>query len=275
MEGHIMTQLIDVDAFVERLAAATCQAGFVVEGSDGPVLQIIVHGQSMRCDLSIAYSAYQHSPARLEDVVESHLAALRSVPPPPPMPTEKEAVESLLPLLNSVDVLRGVEQQGLLPLASRPFAGRLVVTYVFDMPQVRAYINEALLARMTSGPEMTFDLFHDLALENLRRRTSSKDYQAYGFAEKTLIVCETGDGFAATRVLLSDLMSTWSDRIPGRMLIGIPNRDFLIAFSDRDPEHIALIAHQVRIDADKREGPLSAELFVWKNGRIRQYQPYH
>ena len=270
-----MTHLIDVDAFVEHLAAATCQAGFVVEGSDGLALQIIMHGQSMRCDLRTAYSAYQHSPARLEDVVESHLAALRSVPPPPPMPTEKEAVESLLPLLNPVDVPLGVAQQGLLPLASRSFAGRMVVTYVFDMPQVRAYINEALLARMTSGPEMTFDLLHDLALENLRRRTSSRDYQAYGVAEKTLIVCETGDGFAATRVLLSDLMSTWSERIPGRMLIGIPNRDFLIAFSDRDPDQVAAIARQVRIDAHKREGPLSAELFVWKNGRIRQYQPYH
>jgi uncharacterized protein YtpQ (UPF0354 family) len=191
------------------------------------------------------------------------------------MPTEKEVVESLLPLLNPVDVLRGVEQQGLLPLASRPFAGRLVITYVFDMPQVRAYINEALLSRMTSGPEMTFDLLHDLALENLRRRTSSRDYQAYGFAEKTLIVCETQDGFAATRVLLSDLMNTWSERIPGRMLIGIPNRDFLIAFSDQDPEQVSAIASQVRIDADKRDGPLSEELFVWKNGRIRQYQPYH
>ena len=70
-------------------------------------------------------------------------------------------------------------------------------------------------------------------------------------------------------------MSTWSERIPGRMLIGIPNRDFLIAFSDRDPEQVSAIARQVRIDADKREGPLSAELFVWKNGRVRQYQPYH
>ena len=224
-----MTHLIDVDAFVERIAAATCQAGFVVEGSDGLALRIILHGQSMRCDLSTAYSAYQNSPARLEDVVESHLAALRSVPPPPPLPSEREAVESLLPLLNPVDVPLGVVQQGLLPLASRPFAGRLVVTYVFDMPQVRAYINEALLARMTSGPEMTFDLLHDLAMENLRRRTSSRDYRAYGFAEKTLIACETGDGFAATRVLLSDLMSTWSERIPGRMLIGTVSYTHLVA----------------------------------------------
>ena len=60
-----MTHLIDVDAFVERMAAATGQAGFVVEGSDGLVLQIIVHGQSMRCDLSdslLGLSAFPCSP---------------------------------------------------------------------------------------------------------------------------------------------------------------------------------------------------------------------
>jgi hypothetical protein len=81
-----MTRLIDVDAFVERMAAATYRAGYVVEGSDGAVLQIVVHGQSMRCDLSTAYSAYEHSPAHLEEIVESHLAALRSVSPPPMQP---------------------------------------------------------------------------------------------------------------------------------------------------------------------------------------------
>ena len=68
-----------------------------------------------------------------------------------------------------------------------------------------------------------------------------------------MLVCETNDGYAATRVLLPDLMDDWARRIPGRMLIGIPNRDFLIAFSDRDPQHMAAITSQVRGDARRRE----------------------
>jgi uncharacterized protein YtpQ (UPF0354 family) len=86
-----------------------------------------------------------------------------------------------------------------------------------------------------------------------------------------MVVCETRDGYAATRVLLPDLMATWAERIPGRMLIGIPNRDFLIAFSDRDPAHVATIARQVRRDAAQRDHPLCADLLLWQNGRIREY----
>jgi hypothetical protein len=65
---------------------------------------------------------------------------------------------------------------------------------------------------------------------------------------------------------------TWAGRIPGRMLIGIPNRDFLIAFSDRDPAHVAAIASQVRRDAAERDHPLCADLLLWQDERIRGYR---
>ncbi|MCO5246344.1 MAG: DUF1444 family protein [Anaerolineae bacterium] len=90
-----------------------------------------------------------------------------------------------------------------------------------------------------------------------------------------MLVCETNDGYAATRVLLPDLMDDWARRIPGRMLIGIPNRDFLIAFSDRDPQHMAAITSQVRRDARRREHALTPELLVWQAGRIRALDPHH
>ena len=87
------------------------------------------------------------------------------------------------------------------------------------------------------------------------------------------MVCENKDGYAATRVLLPELLERWAERIPGRMLLGIPNRDFLIAFSDRNPDQVAAIAHQVRRDATKRDHPLSGSLLTWKDGRITEYRP--
>ena len=68
-------------------------------------------------------------------------------------------------------------------------------------------------------------------------------------------------------------MAKWAKRIPGRMLIGIPNRDFLIAFSNRNPAHVAAIAGQVRRDAVEQDHPLCADLLVWQDGRVREYQP--
>ena len=267
-----MSELLDLEAFTAHVEAATRQAGYeVVEREEG-VLLVVVHDEPMRCKLDTVYQAYLNSPHRLDDIVEAHLSALRSVPPPSPPPTEKEAAEGLLPMLNRAELLELAQQQEATPLAHRPFVAGLIITYVFDFPHHRAYVNEDILAQMMAGPEFAFDMIHEYALENLRLRTTSDVYHTHGLRDKTMVVCDTRDSYAATRVLLPDLMATWAERIPGRMLIGIPNRDFLIAFSDRDPAHMAAIAGQVRRHAAKRDHPLCADLLLWQNGRIREYR---
>lgn len=114
-----------------------------------------------------------------------------------------------------------------------------------------------------------------MALGNLRQRTTNRHYQTHGLGAETLIVCETDDGFGAACILLPELMNKWAGRIPGRMLPGIPNRDFLIAFSDRDPTHMRAITRQVRRDARYKDHPLCANLLVWENGKVKEYRPKH
>lgn len=264
---------LDQESFAAHVEAATRRAGFTVEKRDGLDLYVVLHGEPMRSNLNTAYSAYEISPHRLDDIVQAHLAALRSVPPPPPPPTEEQAAESLLPMLNPTGFLEEVERRGGLPPVHQPFVAGLVITYVFDFPHHRTYVNEDMLAKMMTAPESTFDVIHEYALENLRKRTTSRDYETHGLRDKTMIVCETHDGYAATRVLLPDLMAKWAGRVPGRMLIGIPNRDFLIAFSNRDSSHVAAIAGQMRRDATERDHPLCADLLVWQDGKIREYRP--
>jgi uncharacterized protein YtpQ (UPF0354 family) len=161
------------------------------------------------------------------------------------------------------------------PPVYRPFTAGLYVTYVFDYPHQRVYINAKILADMTASPNATFDMVHEYALENLRLRTNKRSYETHGYRAQTMIVCETKDGYAATRILLPELMEKWSRRIPGHMLLGIPNRDFMIAFSDRDQKHVQAIARQVRRDAGRREHPLYPGLLVWREGQVREYQPRH
>lgn len=269
-----MTGLLDEEAFAAAVAAATHKAGFQVEQRTGLILTIAVHGQSMRCDLKMAYAAYRQSPHRLNDIIDMHLAALRQAPPPPALPTEQEALESLLPILNPAAWLSALRDPKISLPVHRPFVAGLVVTYVFDLPQHRAYLSEELLSRLSSSGE-SLDAIHALALDNLRKRTTRRHTQAFGMGAKTILACEVKDGYAATRVLLPDMMATWAERLPGRMLIGVPNRDFLIAFGDRDPQHVAAIAKQVRHDAKHRDHPLTAELLVWQDGRIRERDPRH
>jgi uncharacterized protein YtpQ (UPF0354 family) len=271
-----MTKPLNQKAFAAHLETATRQAGYEIEKCQGLDLYVIVHGEPLRCNLEQIYRAYQLSPHRLDDIVQTHLEALRSVPPPSPPPTEKEAAEALLPMLQPASWLGQMQRQFDAPRPlHRPFVAGLVVTYVFDFPHQRVYLNENLLADALALPGVTMDTLHEYALQNLRLRTTDSTYETHGHRAETMIVCETHDGYAATRVLLPELMRKWSRRIPGQMLIGIPNRDFLIAFSDRDRSRVKSIARQVRRDARKREHPLCADLLVWRDGQVKEYRPRH
>jgi hypothetical protein len=56
------------------------------------------------------------------------------------------------------------------------------------------------------------------------------------------------------------------------MVIGIPNRDFLIAFSDADESILTSIAHQIQLDSVQREYGLTDQLFTIEDGQVREYQ---
>jgi uncharacterized protein YtpQ (UPF0354 family) len=266
---------LDRNSFVDHIEAATRQAGYVVQQREGMMLTLEMHGQPMRCDLKRMYSVYQQAPDRLNDIVAAHLAALGQANAPRPPLSEKQALEAFLPLLNPAAWLDTVRQQGAEPPVHRPFVAGLVINYVFDLPDARAYIQQGMYNEFLSAPEATPEVIHDMALENLRKRTSRRETKAYGMGDGTIIVCDTKDGFAATRVLLPELMATWAERIPGRMLLGVPNRDFLLAFSDRDPQQVGAMAQQVRRDAAQREGGLTAELLLWQKGRVVAYRTVH
>lgn len=260
------------NAFNQHLKKATKQAGFVVDTKQKKELYVIVHGQSMRCDLDMLYGAYRSSPDRLDDIVQTHLTVLKRMPPPPPLPTEKEATDSILPMLQRADWLEQTNTAGGTPLVSQPFMARLFVVYLFEHPQYRAYLTGNMIASFLAKSRASLNDVHGYALRDLRLLTTTEMVQTQGIGDNTLIICETNDGFAATRILLPDLMKRWQSRILGKMLLGIPNRDFLIAFSDRHPEKTAVI-HQIREDFKNKEFPLTPDLLVWENGKVREYAP--
>ena len=266
-----MSKIISLKAFKSKIAGATRQAGYVVEEGEGAMLIININYQPLHCNLEMPYEAFLNAPERLDAVIAAHLAALPHVPAPL---TEKEASQSLIPLLQQLKWLKQVLRREATPPAQRPFAGDLFITYAFDFPTHRTYLNEELMAKMTGSGTIIADSLHNEALQNLRMQMSSEDYEMHGFADGTFITCNTQDGYASSRVLLPELMQKWDKRIPGRMLLGIPNRDFLIAFSDRNPQQNNFI-RQIRLDARKQDNALSPNLFVWQDNRVQLFQPKH
>jgi hypothetical protein len=67
------------------------------------------------------------------------------------------------------------------------------------------------------------------------------------------------------------VLADWARELPGHLVIGIPNRDFLIAFSDANPEILRGVAHQVQADAAQREYGLTEQLFTLADGVIKEY----
>lgn len=266
--------MLKLNAFTKQLKTATQEAGFTVTDQEGAVLHVVLHDQTMRCDLAPLYRAYQNAPDRLDDIVQSHLAALHQALSAATPLTEAAAAESLLPLLQLRQWLQQTGGRVALPPVTRPLTANILICYVFDLPHHRAYINIEMMSRMTEAPGASFDAVHDYALQNLRRRTSAKMVKTHGIGDKTMIFCETDDAFAATRILLPELLETWHGRVPGALLLGIPNRDLLLAFSDRHPAKTAVI-RQIRRDCQCHKHPLFSSLLVWEKGLIKEYEPVH
>jgi uncharacterized protein YtpQ (UPF0354 family) len=154
-------------------------------------------------------------------------------------------------------------------LAYRPFLADLIITYVIDEPQSVAYINERHLERWQVGEHQ----LHEYALANLAARTKERaKFLISGEGAQRLIIAHSQDGYDATRLLLPDLLVSWQPHFPGNMVIGIPNRDFLIAFSDADESILTSIAHQIQLDSVQREYGLTDQLFTIEDGQVREYQ---
>lgn len=260
--------------FMQKIAAATKTAGFTVEKHEETFLFLNLHGQSLRLNLETAFSAYQIEPRALDQIIKTHLDVLHRLPKIDVPSFDGETLKSFMPILQTNKWLQ--ERSARTPggLYSQPFLGDLVIVYIFDMPTSRAYVSNAMVAetdKFAGDPKR----LHTYALDNLRRQVKTYDVSAFGGMYEMMLTCQTNEGYAAMHLLLPEVMEAWTRRIPGTMLLGIPNRDFIIAFSDRHPAGIQPIARQVQQDARDREYGLSSRLLIWRDGQIHEYQPLH
>ncbi|MBK8049112.1 MAG: DUF1444 family protein [Anaerolineales bacterium] len=269
-----MNTLLTPEAFAQHVVKATRKAGYRVSSADELIVECAIGDESLRCNLETAYVHYQEAPEQLDQIVQTHLVVLRRVLTAQATSQPALNTDSLLPLLNRRERLPSLQIAGIKPALYQPYAAGLVITYVLDSPESMAYVNAHLLASIGASA-LTLEEVHTLAIAHLATRTKAQGIEEHGFGDCRFIAYAAGDGYAATRVLLPDLMASWAQRLAGRMLIGIPNRDFLIAFGDRDPRHAATMTCQVRRDAARLAHPLTGEVLVWEEGKVRAREARH
>jgi uncharacterized protein YtpQ (UPF0354 family) len=235
---------------------------------EGMELRLRVNGADVAADLGNFYNAYRRDPAQLDAVVQTFAKTLLGIHPDRSTSNYAELSSQIYPLLKPIILLSEVRERKLPMLAYREFLADLMIAYVIDEEHSFAYINEDHLERWNISVQ---DL-HEQALANLRRRTDDRvKYTTVGEGEQRLFIFNSGDGYDATRLLLADVLAAWSRELPGHLVVGIPNRDFLIAFSDANSEILRAVAAQVQSDAVQREYGLTEQLFTLADGVIKEY----
>lgn len=153
-------------------------------------------------------------------------------------------------------------------LLSVGFTAGLHIAFVLDEPERYRYISvvQAEIWQVSAAALLV------VALGNLTRLSQDIVWQQVGSGQQMRLFFENFDGYDASRILLSRHMVGLAGRVAGRLVIGIPNRDYLVACGDYDPGCVEALQEQVRDTFDNHRYPITPELFTLEEGRIVPYQ---
>jgi uncharacterized protein YtpQ (UPF0354 family) len=260
-----MTNDISPEDFQRLLVKRLRDEGWEIE--ERGELELRIGGQDMTFYLDNMYQQYREG-MFMGDIVRMVTKTLGEA---------KQAVEStehpldltkVMPMLKARAWLKDVQRTHTDELAWRPFiTDDVVVTLVVDMPSSLRYVKTSEVTALGR----TFDDVLELALGNLWERSTGDAYQLGDDESGRMFILATQDGYDATRILLSPLLEQLATQVKGQLLIGIPNRDFLIAFGNANPLAVGQIGLQVKQDAQTRTYPLTATLFTFHEGELKVY----
>lgn len=251
-----------------RLAARTFAAlpGIMITGIDALELHIALGDRPVQLQLNNFYEEYQATPDALTAIIQALVDTLTELPPDRMTIDPALLLDRIMPMIKPLALLNTVREGKVPMLAYRPFVGELMVTYVIDEGQSVAFVNEQHLTAWA----ITEEELYRHALVNLRRLPNPA--QLLGTGARSLLVIASGDGYAATRLMLPELFTAFTKRLHGELVIGVPNRDFLIAWGDDDPIIFEQVAAQITEDAGSKPYPLTDQLFTIRAEQIQLYQ---
>ena len=145
--------------------------------------------------------------------------------------------------------------------------GDVAVAFVIDGPGQPAYVDVGLLGHW--GVAETELLAP--ALANLAR--TYRPFAHRGRGERLALVWDSHDGYDAARLLLTRRLCEAAAQVPGNPVIGVPHRDRLVIFGDRNPEFVAEMAELIDDEFRHHPYPVSAQLYTLCGGALRLYRP--
>jgi uncharacterized protein YtpQ (UPF0354 family) len=256
------------EEFTQAIAQALAiQPDVEVIGISDLTVDLRIRGRDIIADLANFYRLYRSAPAQFPAVRQALFEALIEELPDRTEDDPAVLLTRVMPMLKPLGLLSELRQQQLPLFAYRPLTDEVMVAYVIDEGQRVVFVNEDHLARWS----VTEATLYAQALQNLRVKPWRPHPGVLGTGKSALMIFNGSDGYDATRLLLPELFNDFAARIPGNLVIGIPNRDFLIAFSDAEPRVFDQVRAQIEVDARTQANPLSDQLLTIQHGQIRPY----
>jgi uncharacterized protein YtpQ (UPF0354 family) len=178
-----------------------------------------------------------------------------------------EVRDRLLPMLKSDEwATEARERKG---VVSVTFAPGLLLCFAIDEPSRVAYVTR----EMVEGWDVPLERIQEVAQDNLARKDEELQMALLpgNDGRPLALVVNTRDGYDAARLAVPAIREAFAEELGDEYLVGLPNRDFLIAFSTRDPETVAGITRQVAADFHRMDHPLTAAIY---RVRADQIEPW-
>ena len=246
------------EVFAERTVELARDRFPLLESRRGDGFSVRLGDASM--NLANFYRSYVQSPDRFEHIVLPALAALVQV--------SEWGDDQTFPPLESV---RGRIMPMLFPgrLRSEEFAdvagtnwiAGLRILYVVDESQTYWYIQKQLLAEW----QLSEAELHEIALKNLEAYFGRKEMEltATGDRDRPSLLMPNGpDAYNTVRLLDRNFSRSLQSMLGREFAVGIPNRDFFVAFRLDCEETVNTVRAQVAHDHACMDHPLTDRLLL-------------
>ena len=250
-----LKQVIDVARHHFPLLQSSASRGFSVR-----------LGQS-EISLSNFYRMYLQQPQNFRRIIVPGLTTvvrLQELGPDQLAPSLEQVKQRILPILSSEEEPRSDER------VQMPWVGGLCVGYVVDEDDSYRYVHQ----RMIEAWDLSLDDLHDLALQNLRRYSAAHPLEVTMVGDDEnprLLMPVKPDAYNCSRVLDPDFHCQLRDLFGPELIIGVPNRDFFVAATMKDPDLISQIRKRVDEDFSTMHHPLTRRLLVVSADGVSEY----
>jgi hypothetical protein len=149
--------------------------------------------------------------------------------------------------------------------------GGLAVAYLIPAPGFGVFAGADHLLSWAVGP----DQIHATALANLAVWSAGTPWESETSGARTMVWSGSGDGLDAARILLPEVREELGARLGGRVLIGLPERDLLLAVAadESDAELADLFAAYVSERWAEADDRIDGRVFELVGGVLTALPP--